>query len=157
MTYEMEYLGKYFASGKSLLVVAKSGSRIVGVSTGIPLAEADEDFRKPISDSGADISEVFYFGESVLLPKFRGRGLGHKFFDERESWAAQCGFRTTGFCSVIRQPNHPLRPEDYRSHDSFWLKRGYTRQDGMVVGFPWKQIGEDKESVQELVYWLRDF
>jgi GNAT superfamily N-acetyltransferase len=156
MSYEMDYLSEYFAHGKSLLVVAKCGSRIVGVSTGIPLAEADEEFRKPFSATGADVSEVFYFGESVLLPEFRGRGIGHRFFDERESWAAECGFRTTGFCSVIREPGHPLMPADYRPHDSFWQKRGYMRQGGMIVRFPWKQIGDDTESLQELAYWLRD-
>jgi len=157
MSYEMEYLSEYFTPGKSLLVVARCGSRIVGVSTGLPLAEADEEFRKPISDAGADLNDVFYFGESVLLPEFRGRGIGHSFFDERESWAAECGFRSTGFCSVIREPDHPLMPADYRPHDSFWQKRGYTRQDGLIVRFPWKQIGEDTESPQELVYWLRNF
>jgi GNAT superfamily N-acetyltransferase len=156
MDYEMEYLSGYFAPERSLLVAAKSDSRIVGVSTGIPLADSDEKFRKPIADAGIDVRDVFYFGESVLLPEFRGRGIGHSFFDERESWAAECGFRTTGFCSVIRRQDHPLKPVDYRPHDSFWQKRGYRRLDGITVRFPWKQIGEDTESVQELVYWLRD-
>lgn len=153
--YEMNYLADYVASKNSVIVLAKRGAVIIGASTGIPLAEADPDFQKPIQATGINIREIFYFGESVLLPEFRGRGLGHRFFDERENHAAKLGFRSAGFFSVIRADNHPLKPAGYRSHDAFWKKRGYARQYAILARFPWKQLGEPMESIHELVFWQR--
>jgi len=156
LEYEMDYLEEYVSSETSLIVLAKHESDIVGVSTGIPLAEADEDFRKPIAAAGIDVRDVFYFGESVLLPDFRGQGLGHRFFDEREKHAGNLGIRIAGFFSVIRADDHPLKPAYYRSHDAFWQKRGYARQDTMIARFPWKQLGEPQETTHELVFWLKE-
>lgn len=156
LEYEMDYLGDYISSGNSLIVLATCDGETIGASTGIPLGEADPDFRDPVETAGFDAREVFYFGESVLLPEFRGRGLGHRFFDERESHAAKCGFRRTGFFSVIRADDHPLKPSEYRPNDAFWKKRGYARQDAIIARFPWKQLGEPQETTHELVFWMRD-
>lgn len=155
--YEMNYLEGYVSSEKSLIVLATHGTDIVGVSTGIPLAVADELFRKPVESAGFDPGDIFYFGESVLLPDFRGQGLGHRFFDEREMHAAKLGFRSTGFFSVIRADNHPLKPPQFCPHDAFWQKRGYTRHNEIISRFLWKQIGDSRESVNELVFWQRKF
>ena len=154
--YEMDYLEEYVSSERSLIVLAEYGDEIVGASTGIPLAEADEDFRKPVEASGLDARDVFYFGESVLMPEFRGRGIGHRFFDEREIHASDLGFRIAGFFSVLRPVDHPLKPADYRPHDFFWQKRGYAPQESVIARYPWKQVGETRESLQELVFWLRE-
>ncbi len=155
LEYEKEYLNEYVSSENSLIVLASRGSEIVGASTGIPLAEADADFREPIEAAGFDPGEFFYFGESVLLPEYRGRGLGHRFFDEREIHAAKLGFRNTGFFSVIRADDHPVKPISYRPHDTFWQHRGYRRQDAIIARFPWKQVGESQDSLHELVFWRR--
>jgi GNAT superfamily N-acetyltransferase len=155
LAYEMDYLERYIASNRSRIVLAQRGSEIVGVSTGIPLTEADDDFRKPVEAAGIDANSVYYLGESVLLPGCRGQGLGHRFFDEREKHANELGFRSTGFFSVIRSENHPLKPSDYRPHDTFWEKRFYARKGSIIAQFPWKQIGESQETLQELVFWLR--
>jgi GNAT superfamily N-acetyltransferase len=156
LDYEMDYLEEYVSSDDSLIVIANHGAEIVGASTGIPLAEADTEFRKPVEAAGFDARDIFYFGESVLLPEFRGQGLGHRFFDEREKHAMNVGFRSAGFFSVIRSADHPLKPVHYRSHDAFWKKRGYTRQHAIIARFPWKQLGEPQETLHELVFWLRE-
>lgn len=156
LDYEMDYLEEYVSSENSLIVLANRGAEIIGASTGIPLAEADADFRKPVQSAGIDAREVFYFGESVLLPEFRGQGLGHQFFDQREKHAMKLDFRSAGFFSVIRADDHPLKPTQYRPNDIFWKKRGYTRQDAIIARFPWKQIGEPQETLHELVFWLRE-
>lgn len=156
LEYEMDYLDEYVSSERSLIVLAEYGDEIIGASTGIPLAEADEDFRKPVEAAGMDARDVFYFGESVLMPEFRGRGIGHRFFDEREKHAADLGFRIAGFFSVIRAGDDPLKPADYRTHDAFWKKRGYSPQESIIAHFPWKQVGETHETAHELVFWLRE-
>lgn len=102
------------------------------------------------------IESVFYFGESVLLPEYRGRGIGHAFFDQREAYARALGrFRCTAFCSVDREDDDPRRPPEYRPNDAFWHKRGYRRRAGMTMHLPWKETGRG-EVIHPLTFWLRD-
>lgn len=123
--YEREYLQAYADSAESVVVLAFDGDRVVGASTGLPLADDSAEFRKPFLDAGRPVDEVFYFGESVLLPAYRGQGLGHRFFDEREAHAASLGrFTFTAFCAVDRDPTDPRRPPGHRGNEAFWEKRG---------------------------------
>ena len=153
--YERDYLAAYAASPRSVFVLAMDGERVVGASTGLPLLDDAEAFRQPFLASDIDPGEVFYFGESVLLPDHRGRGIGHAFFDHREAHArALGGFRWTAFCAVDRDPGDPRRPASYRGNDAFWHKRGYRRRDGMSMWLDWDEI--DHGGIPHaLTFWLR--
>lgn len=155
LAYERDYLAEYAESEHGLVVLALAGNRVVGCSTGLPLPEAATEFRQPFVDAGRDPAEVFYFGESVLNPDFRGQGLGHRFFDEREAHAARLGLKTTAFCAVIRPSDHPLRPRPYRPLDEFWHGRGYVRQPNLVATLAWKDLDQASETVKQLVFWLK--
>lgn len=154
--YEKHYLAMYARSADSLLVLALADDVVVGASTGLPLGDAEPAFHVPFADRGIPMETVFYCGESVLLPAFRGLGLGHRFFDEREAHARSLGgMQWTSFASVDRADDDPRRPSNYRSNDPFWIRRGYVRQSDMKVTLPWKQVGEPSETEQTLTMWLR--
>ncbi len=153
--YERGYLQAYARSAGSVVVLALDGERVVGASTGLPLADDTIEFQRPFLDAGRPVDDVFYFGESVLLPDYRGRGLGHAFFDHREAHArALGGFRWTAFCAVDH-PDDPPRPPAHRGNEAFWAKRGYLRQPGMTVRLAWQEIGEAAPSEKPLTFWLR--
>ncbi|WP_394701474.1 GNAT family N-acetyltransferase [uncultured Roseibium sp.] len=99
--------------------------------------------RRPFEEAGLDPAEVFYFAESVLDPDYRGRGIGHRFFDEREAHARSLGCSTAAFCAVIRPDDHPMRPEDYSPLDPFWTKRGYRKLNGGGRLFSMAGCGRD--------------
>ncbi len=156
VSYEERYLDTYAQSADSLWVLALDGERVVGASTGLPLADEDDAFKQPFIERGIDPRQVFYFGESVLLPTYRGLGLGHRFFDAREAHARALGrFDWTAFAAVDRAADDPRRPAGHRDNDAFWAKRGYQRQPGMGFGLRWKELGEADESEKPLTYWLR--
>ena len=60
---------------------------MVGASTALPLADETVEFQQPFIDAGWDPARIFYCAESVVLPAWRGRGLGVRFFAEREAHA----------------------------------------------------------------------
>ena len=152
--YEKQYLATYAKSPESLFVLAFDDERVIGASTGIPLADETEAFRKPFLDRGMAPGGVFYFGESVLLREYRGHG--HRFFDEREGYARRFGrFALTAFCAVERDIGDPRRPVGHRDNDAFWIKRGYARQDGMFCELDWQEIGMAQSSLHRLRFWLR--
>jgi GNAT superfamily N-acetyltransferase len=154
--YESEYLKAYARSPRSVFVLALDGEAVVGASTGIPLLDDQDAFQAPFREQGYKLEEVFYFGESVLLKAYRGQGLGHRFFDEREAHARRLGgFRLTAFCAVERASDDPRRPADYHPNDVFWNKRGYRRQDDLFCRLEWKELGDTAPSPHLLRFWLR--
>ena len=156
LAYEQDYLRAYARSADSVFVLALEGDRVVGASTGLPLADDTLEFQRPFLEAGRSVEDVFYFGESVLLPEYRGLGLGHRFFDEREAHARSLGrFAFTAFCAVDRDPGDPRRPADHRGNEVFWTKRGYVRQPGLTMRLGWQEIGESASSEKPLTFWLR--
>jgi GNAT superfamily N-acetyltransferase len=153
--YESEYLDAYARSADSVFVLAFDGDAVVGASTGLPLTDDSAEFRAPLDAAGIDASRVFYLGESVLLPAYRGSGIGHAFFDHREAHALALGrFNMTAFCAVDRDAGDPRRPAAHRSNEAFWTKRGYVRQPEMTMRLHWNEIGCG-EIEHALTFWTR--
>ena len=155
LAYEANYLQTYRDSPQAIIVGASHNNQLVGVSTGTPLLESADDFSNALKGTGIDLREVFYCAESVLLPQYRGRGLGHRFFEVREAHARAHGFRYCCFCSVIRPADHPARPAGYRPLDPFWRARGYAPLPGAVARFDWTDLGDTKPSTKSLQVWIR--
>ncbi|NNE52963.1 MAG: GNAT family N-acetyltransferase [Sulfitobacter sp.] len=154
--YEESYLQTYRDSPRAILVGAFDGPRLVGASTGTPLADHADDFAAAFAGTGLDLAKIFYCAESVLLSDYRGRGTGHRFFDLREDHARDLGFTKCCFCAVQRPADHPDRPADYRPLDPFWRSRGYAPMPGVVAQFRWKDVGEAEESAKPLQFWMKD-
>jgi GNAT superfamily N-acetyltransferase len=154
--YEQRYLEAYVRSRRSVFVLALDGEDVVGCSTGIPLVDEIPAIQQPFIGHNMMLGEVFYFGESVLLPAYRGQGIGHRFFDARERHArALPGYRWTAFCAVERAANDSRQPPGYRPNDAFWIKRGYQRQDDMFCTLDWTEIDALESTPHRLRFWLR--
>ena len=158
LEYELDYLNSYVRSPESLVViVADSEKKVVGATTCIPLRDEGPEFQAPFLKAGIPVDEVCYFGESILLPQYRGQGLGKEFFARREAHARNLGFAYTAFCAVDRPENHPLKPLGYRPLDDFWIAQGYEKQPKMQATFIWKEIGEIAESPKTLTFWMKSW
>jgi len=153
--YEAKYLDTYIQCPRSLAILIWDGARCIGASTVLPLADAGAEAQQPFRDGGRNIEDIDYFGESVLLPEYRGRGLGVKFFELREAHAATLGLKTCAFCSVQRPSDHPAKPADYVPNDAFWTRRGYRKAPEITTTFSWPDIGETESTAKPMTFWLR--
>jgi GNAT superfamily N-acetyltransferase len=155
LDYERQYLQTYRDSPGALLVGAFHGDRLIGASTSTPMEDHAEAFAEPLKKIGLPVQSILYGAESVLLPAWRGQGLGHRFFDAREAHARALGRTHVAFCSVVRPEVHPMRPTHFRTNDAFWQGRGYRPLEGVFAEFGWKDVGDAAETLKPLQFWLR--
>lgn len=157
LEYERDYLQTYTRSAGSLVVLAFDGDRVVGATTCLPMVDEGLEFQAPFAQAGYDLSTICYFGESILLPVYRGQGVGKEFFARREAHVQALGLRLSAFCAVDRPHDHPLRPPGYRPLDAFWTSQGYRKHPELQASFAWKEIGEEAESAKSLTFWLKEW
>lgn len=155
LAYEQRYLAGYAASPGGLVVLARDGDRVVGASTALPLADHSDEVAAPLARAGLDPRTVCYFGESVLEPAYRGRGIGGAFFEHREAHARARGSAIAAFCAVARPPDHPRRPPDHVPHDAFWTRRGYVRRPDLVATMAWRDLDDAVETAKPMVFWIK--
>jgi GNAT superfamily N-acetyltransferase len=154
--YERDYLAEFAAAPDAVLVAAFSeAGDIVGAATASPMRAQKAVFQQPFVARGWDVDRLFYFGESVLLPEWRGQGIGHAFFDHREANARTSGATAATFAAVIRADDHASCPVDHTPLDPFWRARGYTPVDGFITDFEWTDIGATEPSAKPMQYWMR--
>jgi GNAT superfamily N-acetyltransferase len=154
--YEVKYLQKYLDSSRAALIAAFDEKNVIGVASCLPLVDEDSSVQKPFVEKGFDLKKVFYFGESVLQKKYRGRGIGKTFFQEREKWARSFGqYEITTFCAVKRPAEHPLKHLDFRPLDEFWKAQGYEKHPELHTEFSWQDIGEKSETFKKMIFWLK--
>lgn len=155
LDYERGYIANYRNSDQAIVVGAFDGNRLIGAATGTPMEDHSDGFALPFEKTPYTLNDIFYCAESVLLPEYRGQGIGHRFFDEREAHARRLGRKFSAFCGVIRPNDHPLRPSDYRPLDPFWRKRGYAPLDRVVAKFSWLDVDQTSPTEKPLQFWLR--
>ncbi|MGF1643458.1 MAG: GNAT family N-acetyltransferase [Thiotrichales bacterium] len=154
--YEAKYLQTYLDSPDSIAMLALDGARVIGASTGLPLADETEAFQRPFVARGYAVERVFYCGESVLHRDYRGRGIYRHFFQGREDHARRLArFDYCSFCGVQRPGHHPLRPAGYQPLDAIWTRFGYTRHPELTTTFSWKDIDEATESDKPMLFWMK--
>ena len=153
--YEERYLQPLLNTPDAVIVLARDGRVVVGASSALPLIRETPELQAPIGPPEFDRADVLYLGESVLKTEYRGRGLGHAFFDHREEHAQRLGLGTTAFCAVQRPDDHPARPTPYRSLHAFWVARGYTERPDLHTTLSWPDVGDDRDTPKPMRFWLR--
>lgn len=152
LEYERDYLQAYLQPD-AVLIAAYDGGTIVGASTALPLRAEPDYVVAPVAAFGLAPDSVVYLGESVLLPSHRGRGIGVRFFEEREVVARRQGRAHAVFCAVVRPAAHPARPPDFVPLDAFWHRRGYQRLPGVTTSFAWRDVGTPAETAHPMQFW----
>ena len=150
---ETTYLRKLSEQKDAIAVLVFDGSIIVGASIGAPFESQDPEFLKIFQEKGLNPHQFYYFGQSVLSDPYRGRGLGHHFFDIREQHVKHLKrFKSIWFLSIMPSHKHDIDPtSEISSLFSFWEKRGYIKHPDLII-----HKSGNKESSKTLMFWTKD-
>lgn len=155
---ETQFLKKLFSNKESIGVFIFDNTTLVGASLGYPLSLEEPSLQRPFIERKLDIESYFFFGYSTLLKAYRGRGIGHHFFDAREAHIAHHKkFKHICFCIPDHPEVDPQKPKDFIPLFDFWRKRGYVQHPEMKSLLSWKNIGETHLTEKQMVYWIKDF
>ncbi len=141
--YDPDHLQALAASQRSAVVMAYDGEVPVGAATCLPLEDAAVSYQAPFLARAWPVEKFFYLAEAVLLPEYRGRGIGAAFLALRETHiraVADCEFAC--FCAVERPDNHPARPSNWVPLNAFlattWLfaGSGFPQRDAVEGIWP---------------------
>ena len=116
--YETQYLQTYLQCSNSIAVLCYRGRELIGASTALPLVFAETEMQQPFVDAGLAVADYLYYGESLILSRERGAGIGGQFFDLRERHAQALKLRRCCFCAVERSNDDPRRPANARSNEA---------------------------------------
>lgn len=155
--YELDYIKTYSNAPNAFVFAIYDGTKMIGATTCVPLIDETPNVKASFEQASIPVDQVCYFGESILLNEYRGKGYGHLFFDEREKFALSLHDKISicAFCSVDRPENHPLKPANYRSNNEFWIKRGYAEQKTLQCNMSWKDIDKENEDEKTLTFWTK--
>ncbi len=153
--HEAAYLRRYAEGAGAAVIVALDGEAAVGAATCQPMPHAHAPVRQAFLAAGRDPAEHCYFGESVLLPAYRGQGIGVAFLAAREAVAREAGLRVATFCAVERAADDPRRPPGHVPLDGFWRRRGYAHHPGLACTFHWREVGGEAEVPHRLSFWTK--
>lgn len=156
MSYETKYLSRYARCNESLLLLGMDAQGIACACTGIPLDYELDEFQLPFLRRGLALADKFYLGEIMIRKDRRAQGLGTRLLAQAlATVAASNRYRQVLLCTVLREPNHALKPKDYRATYNLWTKFGFEKLAGFDVEFSWKDIGAEAETKKVMATWAK--
>ena len=152
---ERDDLSAAFGSPRAMAVLVWHGARLVGAAPGLPMADEVVELRRPLLAAGTDPRTAFFLDQAVLLPEYRGLGVGRRLFAEREDHARGLGYRWALLAAVERSPADPRQPAGWVPLDGFWRRLGY-RPTATLAHLAWKEAGEGVATAKPLRLWHKE-
>lgn len=157
---ERAWFDTYLRSNQSFILLLEDQGHIVGACTGIGGKDEDENFRRPFIQRGLDPNNIFFYGESMILPAYRSLGYGQLFYEERESYALSLhGIDTLAACILHRPEDHPSTPKGFakrrQSYEAIWSGRGFRPEQGLTATASWCDQGHTIATTKTYQIWLK--
>lgn len=154
---EQEYLEIYFRTENSVFVIVIENQKVVGVITGIPIEEFLSPLLNLLDENEIATDSIFYFGDMILCKRLRGKGIGHQMYKKFEEWVrSKKKYKEIVGCTIIRPYDDLRKPKNYVSLDGYWIKKGFVKHPKLVVWFPWREVGTNKEIQHPLCIWSKN-
>lgn len=153
---ETKYLQAYAETSDGCVFVIRDGETVIGAVTGVPLSGEPAAFTAPFADGPYPLATIYYLGEILFLPGYRGQGLGTQLLKEFEDHVRSLGrYRYLACATIVRPEDHPLRPSAYHPIDGLLIRAGLIKHPELHVTLPWPDLdGAITDNVME--FWMKE-
>lgn len=148
------YFDTYVNALHSFACIVLDGDKPIGVITAIPLADYRPNKIKTFADHGFDVHQFAYLRELVLLPEYRGQGIGKQLYLRVENWARVNKFTYIAFAQIDESKISVCPPTGYSPLDGFWKKLGFIKHPELQFDAFYKCVGEE-EAIHPMYYWVK--
>jgi GNAT superfamily N-acetyltransferase len=161
LDYERQYMRGYTKDDRAMIAIATCDGKLAGISTGIPLTSDSEivsEAKIIFLNENIDIEDYYYYGELIILPEFKGKGILTKLLSAQDELIRSWGYKHACGLTVVREDNHPLKPAGYKSPYKIGERLGYKRTN-IRTQFDWPTIQSDgrvKNEKNILEFWIKD-
>lgn len=161
MNIEKDYLSCYAKDEHGLFLIAFDGNKVIGVASGIPLAKSTETVPGALeifNKNNVNTKDFYYFGEFIVCPQYRNKGIFSKLFFEECELVKKLGYKNACLMTVDREKDHPSKPLDYRNTDEIWAKFGFEKTNYRLTQ-QWPTIMPDGTVVNiqhSLSFWIKE-
>ncbi len=153
---EATYLQAYAEAPDACVFVVRDGETIIGAVTGVPLSREPASFTASFAGSPFPLDSVYYLGELLFLPAYRGQGLGSRLMNEFGEHVRALGrYRYLAGATIERPENHPLRPDGYHPIDGLMINAGFTKHPELKVTLPWPDL-DGNITENTMVFWVKE-
>lgn len=150
-------LPMYLRSVNSIFVIALKEDQVVGAATGIPLTDMEAMYQQPFKENNISMKGIFCLGDLMVVKKMRGKGIGSKMYKIFEEHVRKKNvYKKIALYEIQRDKKDPKQQKNYHSLDNFWKSYGFVKHPEIHFQIPWKEVGDDKEKVHHLIFWLKD-
>jgi GNAT superfamily N-acetyltransferase len=152
---ELAYLGSYAEKPGGCVILAEANGTVIGAAAGMPLRHEGAALRDPVVAIPWPVDQLYYVGELLFRPAYRGRGLGQRLLAEYEGHIRTLGFSKIVCVTVERPVDHPLRPDSDLPIDRFLARTGFVRLDGVTTRFSWLEVDGVRRD-HTMQFWMKD-
>jgi len=153
---ETKYLQAYAETPDACVFVVRDGETAIGAVTGVSLSAEPADFTAPFAAGPYPLDTIYYLGEVLFLPGYRGQGLGSQLLKELADHVRSLGrYRYLACATIVRPEDHPLRPSDYHPIDGLLIRAGLIKHPELYVTLPWPDL-DGNVTDNTMVFWIKE-
>ncbi len=123
---------------------------------GFPFKHDLENFQEAFISHGRNPKDYFCFGEIIVKKEERKKGISKKLFEALFSYGKSLNkYKYYCFYTLERDSDHHKPPKDYPPVKLIWKKQGFQEHPELVGSISYKEIGERKESLKKMIFWIK--
>lgn len=144
---EREYLNQYLRSEEGVFIVAKAGTEVLGLISGLPMRDLEESSRLFLKNN-VPVDSVFYLGEVVVDPRYQGSPIEIALYKALEEHVRSLsGYDQIAECI-------PASAEE-SSTSYLFEELGAVKHPALIDCFFWKEIGKEGTVPHFMQYWIK--
>jgi cupin 2 domain-containing protein len=133
-------------------------NQVVGIAIGTMLSTATllRQASETLQQHGIVPEQFYYFGEMILVPEYRNKGIGKQMLEALKNAGREQGLSRFCFLSVARSRDDVRRPADYVDSDVAFYRFGFEKTEAFVMA-EWRTIQEDgriEKVSNRLDFWV---